>query len=248
MRDSIKTIARKYKMLVTFYRIINNSFSVMNRKFMYPLFNQHRLKQKLKGIDKLNLGCGLDLLRGWLNIGLFPDLEIPYGTVKMKKGALLLNFDLTQELSIQEKSIKYIYASHFVEHISFKDVKKILEWSYKVMEDGGVIRLTFPDLGLWINNYAENNTVFFQKYYQLTKDNNELPDLKTKGEIFMSQVNNWGHKWGYDFESMKRILEEAGFTDVKMKKPYESIIPNIKTIEPGSEGRLLETAYVEAKK
>ena len=64
----------------------------------------------------------------------------------------------------------------------------------------------------------------------------------------MSQVNNWGHKWGYDFESMKRILEEAGFTDVKMKKPYESIIPNIKTIEPGSEGRLLETAYVEAKK
>jgi len=80
-----------------------------------------------------------------------------------------------------------------------------------------------------------------------------LPDgeksiAKTKGEIFMSQVHGWEHKWNYDFESMKHVLEKVGFSQTTKKKAFESSIPDIKEIEPYREIRIFETAYVEAIK
>ncbi|HWQ95761.1 MAG TPA: hypothetical protein VN368_00160, partial [Candidatus Methylomirabilis sp.] len=70
----------------------------------------------------------------------------------------------------------------------------------------------------------------------------------TKGEIFTGQIHGYRHKWYYDFESIKDILERAGFSNITVKQLYESSMPDIIKLEPDSEGRLLETIYVEAEK
>jgi len=218
----------------------------ISSKCMYHLINKRRLSKKLEGIDKLNIGCGNTLLKGWLNIGLFPR-SFHYGSTKLQEGALVLHFDMIEELPIPEDSIKYLYASHFIEHLKFQDGIKVLERCYKTMKKGGIIRLTFPDMELWIKNYYEDNLEFFEKYKNIfLGGNNSI--AKTKGEIFMSQVHNWGHKWNYDFESIKHILEKIGFSQVTKKKVFESLIPNINDIELKGEGRLIETCYVEAIK
>ena len=215
---------------------------------MYPLINKYRLKNKLSNMDKINVGCGSDTIRGWVNLGLYSDLDIPYGTTKIIKGALVLNFDATEDLPVGEETVKYIYASHFIEHLSFIEGISVLERFYKIMKKGGVIRLATPDLELWIKNYYENNADFFGKYKNLCLTAEGRTLVKTKGEIFMSQVCNWGHKWNYDFESMKHILEKIGFSQVAKKRVFESFIPDIKEIEPNEESRILESLYVEAVK
>jgi len=248
--SSLKKIVKKYKLLSLIHGIILKPYSFFNRKLMYPLVEKHRLKNKLKHVDKINIGCGKDIIEDWLNFGLYSDLEIPYGTIKIIDGISVLHFDATEELLIDVETVKYIYASHFIEHISFAEGITMLERYYKIMKKGGVIRFTTPDLESWVRNYYENNVNFFENYkntcIRLNVENISL--VKTKGEIFMSEIYNWGHKWNYDFESIKHVLEKAGFSQVTKKKASESLIPDIAKIESKNGGRFSENFYVEAIK
>lgn len=225
---------------------VKNDINKYLNKTRYYLLNKNRLPLRLKGTDKLNIGCGGNFVQGWLNIGLFSEREIPYGTTALRDGALFLNFDMTKELPLAENSIQFIYSSHFIEHINFNNGRVLLKRLYRVMKKGGIIRLTFPDLELWIKKYYKNDLSFFKKYKSIYLKKKSY--LTTKGQIFMAQVHVKGHKWGYDFESIKNILERAGFSQVKKKKAFNSLIPQIKLLESNSEGRLLETAYVEGVK
>jgi hypothetical protein len=47
---------------------------------------------------------------------------------------------------------------------------------------------------------------------------------------------------------MEHVMKEAGFANVIQKEPFDSLIPEIKKLEPSCEGTLLESAYVEATK
>jgi predicted SAM-dependent methyltransferase len=193
--------------------------------------------------DKLNLGCGSNFVKGWLNIGLLRKRKFPRNVVKEKDGAFILNCNLTKKFPACV-DVQYTYASHFIEHLAFQQAKRLLKKIYEVTQEGGVLRLTFPDLELWIKNYYENDTSFFLRYQSLYLGR----ELKTKGEIFMSQVHGFGHKWCYDFETMKHVLGNIGFVGIQKKLAFNSVIPDIDQLEPNNAGRLLETAYVECFK
>ena len=64
----------------------------------------------------------------------------------------------------------------------------------------------------------------------------------------MAQCHGFGHKWNYDFESLKDIMEKAGFSKITKKAPLDSLMPEINELEPVNEGRVLETLYVEGQK
>jgi len=206
------------------------------------------LKRRLHTADKLNIGCGENFVENWVNIGL---IDLPKGLYflsKTKNSAPYVHFDITQEFPIRPNTIQFIYASHFIEHLNFPQALIFLKNCYTVTRSDGVIRLTFPDLELWNKKYMEDDLGFFTKYYDYTKHSNKLPELRTKGEIFMSQVHGWDHKWCYDFDSIKDILERAGYSEVVRKKAFDSSLPDIEKLEPDNQQRLLETIYVEAKK
>ncbi len=176
--------------------------------------------------------------------------EVPifYGTVKKLGNAYLLHFDLTHELPLQAQTIRYVYASHFIEHLRFQEGLTFLQRCYRIMTSGGIIRLTFPNLELWVKNYYENDLEFFQMYYKTFGYLHSGAELKTRGEILMHHFYNTGHKWGYDIESIQDILERAGFTHITSKAPCESSIPDIENLELRTYGRLMESLYVEAEK
>ena len=221
--------------------------------------DEDKLRNEIRGFDRINVGCGLSPAQGWLNIGLFsnndapPGEKFPYGTTKIKQGAMILHFDITKEIPIPKNNIQFVYAGHFIEHLPFKDGIDFLKKCHQYMKEGGIIRLAFPDLGLWIKKYYEDDSDFFKKYYSLLKWHTKqypylMPELKTKGEIFMLVAQMWGHKWLYDFESVKDVLERAGFVNISREKFRESSIPDIEKVEPADEERILESAYVEAEK
>ena len=133
----------------------------------YTSWNTRRLGRALKAlkIDKLHVGCGDVLLKGWLNIKL--EKREVYGRLKNIDGAYLLNYNLLKPWPLADGSVSLIAGSHFIEHLDLNHGIKFLNEAFRVMKKGGVIRLSCPDMELYARNYVARNTKFFEheKYY-----------------------------------------------------------------------------------
>jgi predicted SAM-dependent methyltransferase len=212
------------------------------------LLNQRRLQTQLAQFDRLNIGCGEYPGSGvddWLNIGLFSLRRVPYGVVRHENGRALLHFDMTRAIPMPDDSVQYVYSSHFIEHLSLDQGIAFLQECHRVMCSGAHIRITCPDLEIWICRYMENEMAFFERFYGIFQS---YPNLHTKGQILMGQVQGWGHKWLYDFESLRDLMTRAGFVSVNKCHLHESALPDIGQLEPDDEGRVMETLFVEARK
>ena len=212
----------------------------------YTKWNFRRLREDIvqRNVDKLHVGCGLVLLDGWLNILYEPRQE--YGRVKEKDGTLLLNYNLLKKWPMNDNVVNFIAGSHFIEHLDLNHGIRFLKESFRVMRPGGVIRLSCPDLEIYVRNYAEKNMDFFEN--KLIREWCTFSQAETAGEILAAKAYDSGgaHKWFYDFDSLKHILEMAGFKNIKKCRRLEGEVPALKALELPE--RELETVYVEAVK
>jgi predicted SAM-dependent methyltransferase len=205
-----------------------------------------RIVESIAGCSRLHIGCGFNFVPGWINVGLFEEDFLAYGAVTENNG-LVLHVDITKDFPFQDDALTAIYASHFIEHFSFEEGLSLARTFHASLKQGGIARLTFPDLEIWVRKYFENDGQFFEKYKGFFV-NSPRTKIRTKGEVFMSQLHGWGHKWGYDYESAAHLLTLAGFSQVERKTLHQSAIPDIKRVESNWEGRTMETCYVEAVK
>ena len=212
----------------------------------YTRFNIKRLRRQIDraNVDRLHVGCGNVFIRGWLNI--FYETREVYGALKKKNGTDLLNFNLLKPWPVGSNSIDFIAGSHFIEHLDLNDGIEFLDEAFRVLRAGGIIRLSCPDLEIYANNYVKRNKAFFED--KLIKEWCAFKKAETPGEIFIAKAYDSGgsHQWFYDFDSLKHILESAGFGKVRKCGRLEGVVPDLETIEPS--GRELETLYVEAVK
>ena len=64
----------------------------------------------------------------------------------------------------------------------------------------------------------------------------------------MGMLHNHEHKCGYDWETLRWVLERVGFKRIRKVLFQESDLPDISTIEPYSPLRSLESICVECYK
>ncbi len=137
---------------------------------------------------KLHLGCGWrNFGREWIHIdgGDYPHLDFQ---------------DITK-LQFQNNSVDVIYSSHTIEYFDREEIKMILsEWK-RTLKDGGILRLAVPDFEKLI------------MVYKTTKDLNRILG-PLFGKMPMGSETIY-HKTTYDFSSLKSLLEEVGFSQVK---------------------------------
>lgn len=100
----------------------------------------------------------------------------------------------------------------------------MLKESFRILKPGGIIKVTTPDLKKSLASYFNDDA-----YKEESKDHsnnciyagfhnavNYIPvDDYVKAHEINDMFYNYEHKFIYDFESMKRILENAGFTNIK---------------------------------
>ena len=212
----------------------------------YTPLNQWLLSQKTKKlkIDRLHIGCGNILISGWLNISYEKREE--YGRLKKINGCLFLNYKLPEALPVDDGSIQYLAASHFIEHLDLNEGLNFFKEAFRVMKRGGTIHISCPDLELYATHYINRNKVFFD--HPAISEACTFKNAATPGEIFIAKAYDSGgaHRWFYDGESLKHVLERAGFRDARKIKRLDSVIPDIEKIELPE--REIETVYVEAKK
>ncbi len=212
----------------------------------YTRFNVRLLRRQItgKGINRLHVGCGNVLLKDWLNV--FYEKRQVYGQVQRDNGALRLNYNLLKPWPVASNSIDFIAGSHFIEHLDLNDGLQFLQEAFRVLRSGGTIRLSCPDLEIYANHYVKRDKAFFD--HKLIREWCTFKKAETPGEIFIAKAYDSGgsHKWFYDFDSLKHVLESAGFVRVKKCGRLEGVIPDLQALEPP--GRELETLYVEAVK
>jgi len=220
-----------------FYSAVCLRFTRLNQRWLLDR------SQKLK-IDRLHVGCGNILLRGWLNITFEPREE--YGIIRKKGEALWLNYNLLKKWPFVDRSIQFVAGSHCIEHLDLNGGIFFFKEAYRVMREGGVLRISCPDLRTYAENYIKNNREFFDDPF--IREACTFKNALTPGEIFAAKAYDSGgaHKWFYDFDSLKHLMELAGFRRIERTTRRAGNIPDIDQIEFSA--REIESVYVEAIK
>ena len=148
---------------------------------------------------KLHLGCGANLLDGWINI----DTGEQFG----KRNKLELVWNLAHGLPFPAQSVDYIYHEHFLEHLTRRQGRKLTEQCFAALKPGGVLRIACPGLESLITGYIENS---FQQE-EWVKDIATNLVGRSNCEVFNAGMRDWGHRYVYDSDDLQRMLVEAGF-------------------------------------
>lgn len=154
----------------------------------------------------LHIGCGKGILPGWVNIDVHP-------------APLAIN--VLRGLPFADGSARYVFVSHLLEHLFFpRDVKPFLAELRRVLAPGGTVRIVVPDVEQCIEAYTTDNREFFASRRETWS---WWPENPTRLEDFLAYSGAGAepaylfesHKYGYDMETLRRILEEAGFAHVE---------------------------------
>ena len=204
------------------------------------------LMQLSNNFKKYNLGCGTLIYKDYLNIGYWKQLEENkiYKDFNGNIETFMLNYDLRGGIPAENDSLELVYHAHMLEHLSYQDGINFLKECYRVLEKGARMRILVPDLELWIKAYYENNSFFINEYAKILDKNIYV----TKGSVFMGMLHNHEHKCGYDFETIKWLLNEIGFVEINRTLYADGKIDNIASIEPNTPLRVMESLCVECIK
>ncbi len=114
-------------------------------------------------------------------------------------------------LPFPDSSIEEIYSRHLVEHLTLKEFLKTLsEWN-RVLKIGGTLYIVCPNL-LWHLEQILKGS--HESFYN--KDSGKNDRYWGYGSLFGWQQDKYDiHKFGYYFELLSDVLEEAGFTDIR---------------------------------
>jgi predicted SAM-dependent methyltransferase len=194
--------------------------------------------------DKLHLGCGANILDGWLNTdaNTSPSEQISF-------------LDVTQPFPFRDNSFDYVFSEHSIEHITYPQGFAMLRECFRVLRPGGQIRITTPDLHfLWklynpqlgekeqCDHYVKWATQYF------------LPWAPYYSPVFVINnfVRDWGHLFIYDSSTLSASMQSVGFVNITSHKIGHSddvILRNLENVNRLPDGFLqLESFTLEGVK
>lgn len=212
--------------------------------------NRRQIVKPTSDPVKVNLGSGLHVAAGWIHIDSFlsaffskwPDsfLKGLYRLTSAKhfysqkhyvetlRNHAFIHHQLKYGLPFADETVDYIYSSHLLEHFFKDDARELLEDTYRVLKRDGRLRICVPDLEYAFRLYQAGNKEKALSYF-----------FRASGSGDLAQ-----HRYMYDFETLRQLLELVGFVDVKRCSYQQGNIPDLDKLDNRPE----ETLFVEARK
>jgi predicted SAM-dependent methyltransferase len=154
-------------------------------------------------VRKLHLGCGWNLLTGWLNVDSVPRC----------RHALYL--DARRPFYFGDQTFDYVFSEHMIEHIPYNDAVKMLAECHRVLKPGGKIRISTPDLDFLIALHHPDKSTL-QHEYVVWSTRTFSNDVVEHNDVFV--INNfmrdWGHTFIYDESTLNATMISVGFIDI----------------------------------
>jgi predicted SAM-dependent methyltransferase len=142
---------------------------------------------------------------------------------------VFMHHDLSHSIPLKDQTVDFIYSSHFLEHLFKHDAERLLTDCHRALKPGGIIRVSIPDLAYAVSLYARGDKEKMLTDYFFVEDKHS----------FLAR-----HKYMYDFELLKALLEKIGFSQVIRCAYQEGRTPDIKLLD----NRPDESLFVEAVK
>ncbi len=193
---------------------------------------------------KLHLGCGRSYIPGWINVDVYP-------------APLAMN--MLWRTPFAPQSARFVFASHVLEHLFYpRDVSAFLGEVLRVLSPGGVVRVVVPDIERCIEAYTGNDRSFFASRRETWS---WWPENATRLEDFLAYAGAGAepaylfesHKYGYDLETLTKVLSEAGFVAIErsthMGSPHEALrVDEFSAVASAKYGERHYSLFVEARK
>jgi len=161
------------------------------------------LKNKKDEKVMLNLGAGSQPVEGCINIDLIDHTITDFVLDLM-------------EMELSESCVDEIQTHHVFEHFTELDGKILLKKWYSWLKDGGKIVISVPNLKECIDLYCRGEYDFeslIDQIYRGRCRNNKDVDASAQWR----KLNR--HRAGYSPETLKELLTQSGFKNIKRIKP-----------------------------
>lgn len=130
-------------------------------------------------VERLHIGCGPQALPGWVNVDVegYPGVDLVH--------------DIRDGLPFT--GVRYIYAEHFIEHLTYDEALRFFRECRAAMRDDGVLRLSTPNLD-WVLATHYRGADGVGKCFAMNK-----------------AFRGWGHQFLYNAPTLIATLRAAGF-------------------------------------
>lgn len=190
MKEKIKKISPSlyiWAKKIYFGRALNSLRRFFNYRYLkakYGLFYKEGRN------IKLHLGCGRQRKEGFINID--------YNKTRATDYVLdVLN------LPFPPNSVEQIENYHLIEHISIKDIRRVLKSWQEILKPEGKLIMEFPDFDKNVEAYLAGHE---------ERLNNVFGAQRFPGDV---------HLWGWNYERMKSELEKQDFVKIRQEKPQD---------------------------
>ncbi len=197
---------------------------------------------------KINLGCGLSVAPGWINVDGSLNALVAGGPVLIHR--LLYNLsgsrqyyqfndyhsvlgsnhfvfhNLEYGIPFPDQCADAIYSSHFLEHMPKEVGFNLLQETYRVLKPQGIVRISVPDLAFAVSLYGAETSRMLDNYFF----------VEHRGSYFAR------HKYMYDLVLLRSLLEQVGFTDISRCTYRQGRVPDVELLDNRPEDSL----FVEA--
>lgn len=191
----------------------------------------------------LQFGCGSSNPESFLNYDSSFNLYLQrsffrfFWSHKVKYPDDVMFGDVVKGLPVAPGSIKGIYSSHVLEHLSYSDCQKAIKNSFTYLEKGGIFRCVLPNLEAQIQSYLSmkqrNDKDAANKFMRFTfLGYEDRPN--TLRSLMRWYLATDRHFWMWDYDSLSTELLKAGFTSVKRSAYNMSADPVFNTAEDPS--------------
>jgi predicted SAM-dependent methyltransferase len=180
---------------------------------------------------RLNIGCGSNVIDGWLNVDAYViDKDV-------------LHYNALNCLPLDNGSVKRIHCEHFLEHLDLQQAMVFLVECRRVLEVEGTMRIIVPDAEKYMTSYVARDEGFFG---QLRFLGNASRPLETNMMVCDQMFRMGGdHCSAWDFITIEKVCRGAGFSSVERSEwrggPVEHQIDGLDNWRP------LESLYCELR-
>ena len=159
-------------------------------------------------------------------------MKLHIGGKEIKEGWSILNIqkndgvdfigDISDLSQFGDNSIDEIYASHVVEHINQKNIKKTLSGIHRVLTTNGKFYISVPDMDVLCRIFISKEAPTKVKFHVMRM-------------MFGGQIDEFDfHYFGWNLEFLKDYLSSAGFKKIEKVK-FFSIFNDTSNYAPYNE-------------
>jgi len=192
---------------------------------------------------KLNIGCGISGIEGWVNIDNSPSIllsRLPLGRRIFRTPdwpRSVRRADVRKRIPFPDSSVSCIYSSHAFECLTYKESLAVAQECFRVLRPGGILRIVVPDLGIMVRDYLADSVDPMASHRFISR-------LLLTASVRDIVHAGGHHQQMFDARSLAHMLREAGFPAPELSTFGSSRIAEIAEIE--LECRRSESLYIEA--